>query len=179
VLLEQWQTGDSQAADKVLERVYSELKKIAGACLKTERVDHTLVPTALVSELYLKFSRSSPIRVQNRAQFFALAAQSIRQILVDYARRRKAAKRGGEALKITLSAAGARSEADNQDLLAVHEALTKLEDLDRHLARVTELRFFGGLSENEIAEVLGVSRNSVQRDWRAARAWLMASLRNS
>jgi RNA polymerase sigma-70 factor (ECF subfamily) len=176
MLIQQWQAGDPEAVNKLVERIYPELKKIAGAILKNERRNHTLAPTALVNELYLKFIRSFQMNADNRTQFFALAAQSARNILVDYARLQRAKKRGGSDVRITLSAANLCFESKAEDLLSVDEALRELQRLDSRAAQVVELRFFGGLSEVEVAGVLGVSKNTVQRDWSAARAWLIMQL---
>ena len=176
-LIQQWRDGSREAADRLIEKVYPELKKIAGAYLSNERLDHTLAPTALVNEFYLKFVASFPTAIQNRAHFFALAAQSLRHILVDYARIHKAKKRGGNGLRVTLSAQQSGLKPHHEDVLSVDQALKELQQLDARAAQVVELRFFGGLNEEEAAEVLGVSRNTVQRDWRTARAWLMSRLR--
>ncbi len=175
-LIRRWQSGDREAADRLIDMVYPELKRIAGAYLRNERPDHTLAPTALVNELYLKLIASSPLAVQNRAHFFAVAAEALRHILVDYARVHNARKRGGNNLKVTLSASGSDFPALDEDMLAVDEVLKQLQQLDARAAQVVELRFFGGLREEEVAEVLGVSKITVQRDWRAARAWLMSQL---
>lgn len=175
-LIEKWQTGDSDAANKLLERVYPELKRLAGAMLKNERREHTLEPSALVNELYLKIARSCQIDVRNRTQFFALAAQSLRNILVDYARQHRATKRGGGDFVITLSGAKLGSENKTEDLLSIDQALKQLQELDPRAAQIVELRFFGGLNEEEIAKTMGLSRNTIQRDWKAARAWLNKQL---
>jgi RNA polymerase sigma factor (TIGR02999 family) len=175
LLIQSWQHGSREAGDVLMEKIYPELKKIARAYLNNERVDHTLAPTALVNELYLKFAVSSSVPAQNRAHFFALAAQTLRHILVDHARLHSAKKRG-KAVRVDLTSVDPGLEAPNQDLLSVDEALTRLEELDSRAARVVELRFFGGLSEEEIAQVIGVSRNTVQRDWKTARAWLLTRL---
>lgn len=175
-LIQQWQMGDRGAGDQLVEKVYPELKRIAGAHLRNERLEHTLAPTALVNELYLKFVASCPATVQNRAHFFALAAQALRHILVDYARLHKAKKRGGKEFKVTLSSAESGFAPRNEDLLAVDELLKQLQQLDARAAQVVELRFFAGLNEEEVAQVLGVSKITVQRDWKTARAWLMSRL---
>jgi RNA polymerase sigma factor (TIGR02999 family) len=176
-LIQRWQSGSREAGDRLVERVYPELKKIAKAYLSTERSDHTLAPTALVNELYLKFATSFPGAIHNRAHFFALAAQSLRHILVDYARLHGAKKRGGNGLKVTLPAAKTGTKPCAEDVLGVDEALKQLQELDPRAARIVELRFFAGLNEEEAAQVLGVSKNTVQRDWRTARAWLAGRLR--
>jgi RNA polymerase sigma factor (TIGR02999 family) len=130
----------------------------------------------LVNELYLKLVAWSPIGIENRAHFFALAAKSLRRILVDYARLHTAKKRGGNGLKITLSSVEGRLEANIEDILGVHEALLQFQELDPRAAQSVELRFFGGLNEQEVAQALGISKNTVQRDWRTARAWLTSRL---
>jgi RNA polymerase sigma factor (TIGR02999 family) len=175
-LIRQLQAGDPEAGNKLIERVYPELKRLAIALLRNERLGHTLEPTALVNELYLKFIRSGKINAHNRAEFFALSAHSLRNILVDYARVQRAKKRGGDNVKITFAAISPASEAKAEDVLRVNEALQRLEQLDSRAAQVVELRFFGGLGEDEVAQVLGISKNTVQRDWRAARAWLTSHL---
>jgi RNA polymerase sigma factor (TIGR02999 family) len=174
LLIEEWRGGSREAGDLLIAKLYPELKRIARAHLKNERQDHTLAPTALVNELYLRFIRSgSPLPAQNRIHFLALAAQSLRHILVDHARMH-AAKKRADGLKLDLSSADAAIPAPDQDLLVLHQALIRLESLDARAGRVVELRFFGGLNEEEVAEILGVSRKTVQRDWKTARAWLIA-----
>ena len=176
LLIEEWRTGSREAGDLLIAKLYPELKKIARAHLKNERQDHTLAPTALVNELYLRFIRSgSPLPAQNRIHFLALAAQSLRQILIDHARMH-AAKKRANGLKLELSSVDATIQAPRSDLLVLHQALIRLESLDARAGRVVELRFFGGLNEEEVAEILGVSRKTVQRDWKTARAWLIAQL---
>jgi RNA polymerase sigma factor (TIGR02999 family) len=176
LLIQQWQNGSREAGDALIEKLYPELKKIARAYLNAERRDHTLAPTALVNELYLKFIKSgSPLALQNRIHFLALAAQSLRQILVDHARARAAKKRGG-GLTVTLIAADVALPAHDQDLVQLDKVLTELESLDARAARVVELRFFGGLNEQEVAQNLRISTKTVQRDWKMARAWLVGNL---
>jgi RNA polymerase sigma factor (TIGR02999 family) len=175
-LIQQWQMGSREAADQLMQQVYPDLKKIGCAYMRNERSDHTLAPTALVNELYLRFIASPPVRVQNRSHFFALAAQTLRHILVDYARIHMAKKRGANCLKVTLSATKSSFEPRYEDLLSVDEALSELQKLDSRAAKVVELKFFGGLNEQEVAQVLGVSPNTVLRDWKTARAWLMRRL---
>jgi RNA polymerase sigma-70 factor, ECF subfamily len=176
LLIQQWQNGNREAGDALIEKLYLELKKIARAYLSNERRDHTLAPTALVNELYLKFIKSgSPFAARNRSQFLALAALSLRQILVDHARMRSARKRGG-GVTVTLISADMALAASDQDLLQLDKVLTQLEALDARAARVVELRFFGGLNEQEVAHNLRVSTKTVQRDWKMARAWLVSHL---
>ena len=181
-----WRSGDASALDDLLPRVYDELRSLADAYMRRERAGHTLQPTALVHEAFLRLLRLPPGSVQNRVHFFALAAQAMRRILADHARRHRAAKRGGNAVRVPLElieggaapdprAAGAESaEVAADDLDAALEDLAKL---DARQARVVELRFFGGLSIEETAEVLGVSPATVKRDWLVARAWLHRELR--
>jgi RNA polymerase sigma factor (TIGR02999 family) len=150
---------------------------MAARFLRGERGDHTLEPNALVNELCVRLLGAEPIAYNDRAHFFALAAQTMRRILIDHARARVAAKRGGAQQRVKLSAVdGWQPPGHGEDLLALDEVLSKLETADARAARVVEMRFFGGLSEAEIADVLQVSVITVKRDWKAARAWLMASL---
>jgi RNA polymerase sigma factor (TIGR02999 family) len=175
-LIEEWRNGSREAGDLLIAKLYPELKKIARAHLKKERQDHTLVPTALVNELYLKFIKSGSSFVgRNRSQFLALAAQNLRQILVDHARMH-AAKKRGRGVTVTLNSADMALPACDQDLLQLDKVLTQLEALDARAARVVELRFFGGLNEEEVAQNLHVSTKTVQRDWKMARAWLVSHL---
>jgi RNA polymerase sigma factor (TIGR02999 family) len=177
-LLLDWRAGNPAAADQLASILYNDLRSLARQYLRHERPDHTLQPTALVNELYLRlFGVSAPVTWQNRAHFFAVAAQTLRRILVDHARAQRAEKRGGHQVKVSLTAAQKWAESRNEDLLAVEEALQQLEQLEPRAAQVVELRFFGGLTEEEVAEVLGVSPITVKRDWKFARAWLMNQLR--
>jgi RNA polymerase sigma factor (TIGR02999 family) len=157
--------------------VYPELRRIAARFLHNERNHHTLEPNALVNELCVRLLGSRPLAYQDRVHFFAIAAQTMRRILIDHARARIAEKRGGERERVTLTAVeGWNPVADNKDIVSLDQALSKLEKADARAARVVELRFFGGLQENEIAEALGVSLITVKRDWKVARAWLMSRL---
>jgi RNA polymerase sigma factor (TIGR02999 family) len=176
LLIQKWQGGNRQAGEALVEKLYPELKKIARVHLSKERLNHTLQPTALVNELYLKLMSSSAApSAQNRAHFLALAAQSLRHILVDHARTYSAKKRGN-SLRVDLTSVDGQLNTPDQDLLAVDELLTQLEALDARAARVIELRFFVGLEIQEIADTLGISRKTVERDWKAARAWLVSRL---
>ena len=158
--------------------VYPELRRIATRFLHNERDHHTLEPTALVNELSVRLLGSQPLTFQDRAHFFADAAQTMRRILIDYARARTAEKRGGRQERVSLTAVEGWNPVErNEDILALDEALTKLEKADSRAARVVELRFFGGLEEAEVAEVLGVSIITVKRDWKVARAWLIGRLK--
>jgi RNA polymerase sigma factor (TIGR02999 family) len=176
-----WRSGDPTALDDLLPRVYDELRALADAYMRRERAGHTLQPTALVHEAFLRLLRLPPGSVQNRVHFFALAAQAMRRILADHARRHRAAKRGGNAVRVplVLVEGGAPAAAAGDDVAAddLDAALEDLAKLDERQARVVELRFFGGLSIEETAEVLAVSPATVKRDWLVARAWLHRELR--
>jgi RNA polymerase sigma factor (TIGR02999 family) len=174
--LRAWSRGDPGAADALVPLVYQELRRQAARHLRRERRDHTLRPTALVHEAYVRLARQRDASWRDRAQFFSVAAQVMRRILVDHARRHRAAKRGGSWCRVPLddAAEGARGEAAGADvdLIALEGALEELAALDAGKARLIELRFFGGLGVEETAHVLGVSVSTVSREWRAARAWL-------
>jgi len=169
--------ASAEAVDRLFAVVYDELKGLAASRLRTERAGHTLSATALVHEAYLKLVNQERADWKNRSQFFAIAARAMRRILLDYAIARKAEKRGGGAPMVTLGADSAARESNVEDLIAIDEALSRLAELDERQAKVVELRFFGGLTLEEAAEALGVSLASVNRDWRAARAFLTARLR--
>lgn len=172
-----WREGDEHARDQLFAVVQPELRQIAAHLLQRERGDHTLEPNALVNELCLRLFGSQPIAYQDRAHFFAIAAQTMRRILIDHARARVASKRGGEQQRVPLSDVdGWTVLTPSEDLLALDAALSELENVDPRAARVVELRFFGGLREDEVAEALGVSVITVKRDWKAARAWLVGRL---
>jgi RNA polymerase sigma factor (TIGR02999 family) len=174
-----WRQGDDNARDRLFAVVHPQLRQIAARFLQQERGDHTLEPNALVNELCLRLLGAEPISYNDRMHFFAVAAQTMRRILIDHARARVADKRGGVQQRVSLSAVdGWNPVAHSEDLLALDEVLAKLDKADPRSARVVELRFFGGLSENEVAEVLGVSAITVKRDWRAARAWLVGRLQS-
>lgn len=170
-LLRAWGRGDNQARDDLLSLVYRELRRRAAGYLRQERRDHTLQPTALVHEAYLRLIGQERVAWQNRAHFFGVAAQMMRRILVDHARGHGAAKRPG-ALQATLDERIGATKPRPYDLLALDEALTELSTVDRRLGQIVELRYFGGLSEREVAEVLSVSRSTVTREWQTARTWL-------
>jgi RNA polymerase sigma factor (TIGR02999 family) len=178
-----WRSGDASALDDLLPRVYDELRSLADAYMRRERAGHTLQPTALVHEAFLRLLRLPPGSVQNRMHFFALAAQAMRRILADHARRHRAAKRGGNAVHMQIElvegGAGTLAPSDAAEVAAddLDAALDDLATLDPRQARVVELRFFGGLSIEETAEVLSVSSATVKRDWLVARAWLHRELR--
>ena len=171
-LLHNWRDGDGKALDILLPRVYKELRRLASRQLRNERADHTLQSAALVHEAYLRLVGVSPPRWESRTHFFAIAAQLMRQILVDYARRHGAAKRGGSVCKLSLEDAMATPRRARVDIVALDDALQALARIDERQSRVVELRFFAGLSLNEISKVLEIAPATVQRDWIAARAWL-------
>lgn len=175
-LLGQWGGGNAQALDELMPLVYDELRAMAHRQMARERVGHTIQATALVNEVYLKLKNQRSAQWQNRAQFFAVAAQMMRQILVDYARRHSRAKRGGGAEHIALDEAMIVAADRSDQLLALDDALRKLEQLDCRKAQVATLRFFAGLSADETGEALGISAETVTRDWRFARAWLRKEL---
>lgn len=169
--------GDVDAAAKLLPLIYDELRGIAARHFRRQRLDHTLQPTALVHEAFLKLVDQTQAKWKDRAHFFAVAATAMRQILVNHALARAAAKRGGGAARIALTGEMAATPESDFDPLVLDEALKSLARLDSRKARVVELRFFSGLSVEEVAEVLGVSRTTVEGDWRTARAWLSRALR--
>ncbi len=176
-LLADWSRGDQQALEKLTPIVYEELRRLAGRYLRQERHGHTLQSTALVHEAYLKLVGQHSIHWQNRAQFFGVAAQLIRRILVDYARNRHAAKRGANAPKLSLDEAIAVPGERDLDLVALDDALEGLAKLDPRQSRLVELRFFAGLTMEETAEVLNMSLATAKRDWTAAKAWLFREIR--
>ena len=171
-LLKEWNAGDREALDRLTPLVYEELRRQAAHYLRRERPGHTLQTTALIHEAYLRLVDAQDVRWQGRAHFFAIAANLMRRILVDHARRRDADKRGGSQVRVQLDEALAVAEETEVDLLAIDEALNKLAAIDEQQARVVELRFFSGLSVEETAAALGVSPKTVKRDWSVARAWL-------
>src|SRR5881227_346251 len=176
-LLVNWANGDQAALDRLMPLVYSELRRLASNYLRRERQGHTLQPTALVNEAYLKLIDQKNARWQNRAQFFGVAAQLMRRILVDHAREHQAAKRGGsDQQRLSITSAEQLVKQPELDLLALHEALEELASLDPQQERIVELRFFGGLSIEETAEVLSIGHATVERDWKMARAWLRRKL---
>lgn len=171
-LLLRWGDGDRSALDALTPVVYDELRRLAGRYLRRERLDHTLQSTALVHEAYLKLVDQRNVKWQNRAQFFGLAAEMIRRILVDHARAKQAAKRGGSAYKLTLDEALDASAPRDLDLVRLDDVLEGLAKIDPQQSRIVELRFFAGLTIEETAEVLGISPATVKRDWTVAKAWL-------
>jgi RNA polymerase sigma factor (TIGR02999 family) len=175
-LLEGWSAGDQAAAEQLLPLVYGELRRIAARQLRRERGNHTLQATAIVNEAYVRLAGQADLQWPSRAHFFAFAAKLIRRILVDYARNRNRAKRGGGCERVTLVEAADLALEKSPDLVALEEALSELERVDPRKATVVELKFFGGLTLEEIAGELGVSAETVSREWRRARAWLYSAL---
>ena len=175
-LLLAWGQGDTSALDRLMPIVYDELRRLAHRYMGGERPRHVLQTTALVNEVYLRLIDSSRVRWQNRAHFFAVSAQLMRRVLVDVARSRKGQKRGGGALHVSLDEAIVGATERSGDLVALDDALTALAATDERASRVVELRFFGGLSMEDAAEVLGVSPETVKRDWNWAKAWLLREM---
>lgn len=176
-LLVDWGKGDQAALEKLMPLVYSELRRLAGNYLRRERGEHTLQPTALVNEAYLKLIDQRNAKWQNRAHFFGVSAQLMRRILVDHARQRQALKRGGvEQQRMSITSAERVGKQAEVDLLALNEALDELARMDPQQSRIVELKFFAGLSIDEIAEVLSIGHATVERDWKMARAWLRRQL---
>jgi RNA polymerase sigma-70 factor, ECF subfamily len=177
LLLSALTRGDDGAATKLIPFVYEELRRLAGSYMRRERVDHTLQATALVHEAYLKLIEQRSVSWQSRAHFFGVAAQLMRRILIDHARGHSRQKRGGDEQKVSLDEALVFSEQHADELLAVDDSLDQLAKIDPRQAKIVEMRFFGGLSVEEAAEVLGVSPKTVKRDWSVAKAWLYADLK--
>jgi RNA polymerase sigma factor (TIGR02999 family) len=178
-LLTEWGHGDDEAREALIPVVYDELRRLARRQLWRERPDHTLQSAALVNEAYLRLSRQQPPQWHDRAHFFGVAARLMRHILVDHARNRLAAKRGGGAPRFTLDTAFAKPQGPEIDLVALDDALNKLAELDAQQSRLVELRFFGGLSVEETARVLKISPATVKREWATARAWLRRELKKN
>ena len=175
-LLCEWRNGDRTALEKLIPLVQPELQRLAHRYMSRERAGHTLQTTILLNDAYLELADKTHPQWQNRAHFFAVAAQLMRRIMVDHARQRQALKRGGGALRVTLDDSVASTETRSAELLALDEALEKLATFDKRKSEVVEMRYFGGLTMEEIAEVLKIHINTVTRDWKAARAWLFAAL---
>jgi RNA polymerase sigma factor (TIGR02999 family) len=173
-----WRNGDEQARERLFETVHTQLRQIAANLLHRERANHTLEPNALVNELCVRLFGGQIASYQDRAHFFAIAAQTMRRILIDHARAGVTEKRGGGRQRVSLSSVdGWTPVSRDEDILALDHALSQLATVDPRAARVVELRFFAGLQEDETAMVLGVSEITVKRDWKAARAWLISHLR--
>lgn len=183
MLLKEWQRGDGAALERLLPLVYADLRKVARAHLRREQKDDSLQPTALVHEVYLRLVRLERLRVESRTHFLAFAARLMRQILVDHARRKRAGKRGGPATLVALEMLPARAEpsiaAADVDILALNRALEELERFDARQCRLVELKFFAGLSIEEMADTLEISTATVEREWVIARAWLYHRLAGS
>jgi len=175
-LLLRWSEGDKAALGKLMPLVYRELRRLAGHYMRRERPGHTLQASALVNEAYLRLVDYRRMQWQNRAHFFAVAAQAMRRVLVEHARSRQYAKRGGTAQRISLDDVAVLTDQQAAELVALDDALTSLEALDARKVRIVELRYIGGLSIEEAAETLGVSTATVERDWRSAKAWLYRAI---
>ena len=178
-LLVEWSHGDDSALGELTPLVYEELRRLAHHFMEGQRPDHTLQTTALVDEAYLRLADQTNPNWQNRAHFFAVAARAMRQILVNYAKSSRAQKRGGGALMVELDQAAIVSPEQSKEIIYLHEALERLGTLDSRKARVVELKYFGGLNHDEIAEVLKVSTVTVRRDWVFAKAWLYDELHSA
>src|SRR6266581_9777561 len=178
-LLQQWSGGDDAALAELTPLVYEELRRLAHHFMEGQRPDHTLQTTALVNEAYLRLADQTNPNWQSRAHFFAVAARAMRQILVSYARSSRAQKRGGGALKVELDEAALVSPEQSKEIVDLHEALERLVTLDSRKAQVVELKYFGGLNYEEIAEVLKISRVTVRREWEFAKVWLYTELHNA
>jgi RNA polymerase sigma-70 factor, ECF subfamily len=178
-LLRAWADGDSEALQQLTPRVYRELRRMAGRLLQNERPGHTLQSTDLVHEAYLRLVNAREVDWQHRAHFFAISANLMRRILLDRARRRAAAKRGGKGEPLNLDKTVDLAQTQAREVLALDDALNALAEVDPRKARIVELRFFGGLSVKETAEVVKVSSETVMRDWKLARAWLLTELSNA
>lgn len=178
LLLNKMAAGDQKAADDLLPLLYDELRRLASRHLAHERSDHTLQATALVHEAYVKLAGQTDAKWQNRAQFFGVASQAMRRILVDYARGKQRIRRGGKQQKVSLDDVLLVSPGRSEEVLAVHESLSRLETLDARQARIVELRYFGGLTNEEIGEVVGISAKTVMRELNVAKAWLYGALKD-
>lgn len=177
-LLIDWSRGDQAALDRLVPLVHDELRRLAHHYMRLERAGHTLQTTALINEVYLRLIDQQSVRWQNRAHFFAIAARLMRRILVDHARKHVRAKRGGDALKVSLDEAALVSEGRAAELVALDDALQRLAAIDARKDQIVELRFFGGLSTGEVAEVMKTSRRTVEREWTMAKAWLRREVGN-
>lgn len=178
LLLNKLAAGDQKAASELIPLIYEELRRLAARHLSHERSDHTLQATALVHEAYLKLAAQKDAKWQNRAQFFGVASQAMRRILVDYARGKQRIRRGGKQQKVSLDDVLLVAPGRTDEVLAVHESLSRLEMLDARQARIVELRYFGGLKVEEIAEVVGISAKTVMRELNVAKAWLYGDLKD-
>lgn len=176
-LLIAWRNGEAQALDDLMPLVHRELKRIARNFMRRQPVGHTLQTTALVNEAFVRLVDSDKVNWQDRSHFFAMSARLMRRVLVDAARRKNSDKRGGDRVQVTLADDVKSVEQDQTDVVALDEALRRLGELNRRHADIVELRYFGGLSEDEIAETLNISSRTVRRDWNLARAWLYRELK--
>jgi len=176
-LLSAWRGGDQNALERLIPIVYADLRRIAGRYMRSENDGHTLQATALVHEAFLRLTRERERTWENRAHFFGVSAQIMRNLLVDHARRVSRKKRGGDAVEIQLDVGAELSAVDPEELLALDAALQRLGEVDPRSSRIVELRYFVGLTNEEIAEVIGVSEKTVKREWSTAKAWLRAELR--
>jgi RNA polymerase sigma factor (TIGR02999 family) len=177
-LLLAWGKGDNAALDELIPVVYGELRRIAGNFMRRQNPGHTLQASALVNEAFLRLVDSNKVNWQSRTHFFAVSAQLMRRVLVDAARRRNSQKRGGDRFRITFDDRIDISDEDETDLVALDEAMTRLADLNPRHSRIVELRYFGGLTEEQVAETLNISARTVRRDWSVARAWLYRELQS-
>ena len=177
-LLVDWNNGDKSAIDRLLPLVERELHRLAHSYMRRENPDHTLQTTALINETYLRLIDQRKVQWQNRAHFFGIAAQIMRRILLNYARDQNRMKRGGRTIHVSLSEAMVMPAEKDRELIALNDALTRLEAIDERKSKVVELRYFGGLTVPEVAEVLKVSEITVMRDWAFAKAWLLREMQN-
>lgn len=175
-LLIAWRNGEEKALADLMPLVHRELKRIARAFMRRQRVGHTLQTTALVNEAFVRLVDSDKVNWQDRSHFFAISAQLMRRVLVDAARRRNSEKRGGDRLQVTLAEDLRSTDESQADVVALDEALRKLTQMNQRHGQIVELRYFGGLTEDEIAETLNISSRTVRRDWNLARAWLYREL---
>jgi RNA polymerase sigma factor (TIGR02999 family) len=177
-LLINWNNGDKTSLDEMLPLVYDELRRIAVRYMNREKVEHTLQPTALVHEAYMRLVDQKQVDWKNRAQFFGVAAEMMRRILVNHAIQKQTAKRGGDALRVSLNDANELQAPSDTNLVALDDALKRLSEIDSRKSRIVELKFFGGLTTEEIAEVLQVSVATIEREWSLARAWLFREVKH-
>lgn len=175
-ILHDWSSGDANAPERLMPFVYDELRRLARSFLVRERDSHTLQPTALVNEAYLRLVDQTRVNWRNRAHFYGIASSMMRRVLIDHARAHAAEKRGGDAIHLSLEDVQVPLEQRAASFIALDEALKKLEEMDQRKCQVVEMRFFGGLSDQEIADVLGVTTRTVLRDWKKARLWLYREL---
>ncbi len=175
-ILHEWSEGDGNAAERLMPLVYDELRRLARSFLSRERGDHTLQPTALVNEAYLRLVDQTRVNWQNRAHFYGIASSMMRRVLIDHARAHATEKRGGGAVHLSIEDAHLPIEERAADFVALDEALDRLAQFDERKCRVVEMRFFGGLTDEEIAQVLSVTTRTVLRDWKTARLWLYREL---